>query len=247
MTAAPPASGSGADDGLPRLALFDLDHTLLSGDSDVLWCEFLITQGLLPASQRARNAALEAAYRAGTVSAAEFSAFFVGTLAGRSRAEWAPWLDRFLTDEVWPRMPAAALALVADHRARGDLLVLTTATNRLITERTAQALGFPHLIATEVGWDEAGRCTGAPVGTLNMREGKVARLHDWLAERGHADQARDRLLARAHFYSDSRNDLPLLSAVGYPVAVDPDPHLEAQARTRGWPVLRLDRTTPRPR
>ena len=232
---------------LPTLALFDLDHTLLSGDSDVLWCEFLITHGLLPASHRLRNAELEVAYRAGAVSAAEFSAFFVGALARHSPADWSPWLDRFLDDVVWPRVPAAAVALVEAHRAQGDLLVLTTATNRLITERTARALRFPHLIATEVGWGDDGRCTGQPVGTLNMREGKVARLHAWLAAQGHDEPSRARLLSEARFYSDSRNDLPLLSAVGRPVAVDPDPHLDAHAQAQGWPVLRLDRDRPAPR
>lgn len=226
------------------LALFDLDHTLLSGDSDVLWCRFLVDAGVLPAEHLARNAEMEAAYRAGSVSAEAFSAFYAGTLAGRTAAQWAPWLDRFLAEQVWPRMPAAALALVQSHRVQGHTLVLTTATNRLITDRTAAALGIGHLIATEVGCAPDGRCTGRPVGTLNMREGKLTRLHAWLAAQGLDAAARQARLAQAHFYSDSINDRPLLAAVGHPVAVDPDERLQAEAQRQGWPVLRLDRTPP---
>ena len=222
------------------LAIFDLDHTLLSGDSDVLWCRFLVRNGLLPASQLARNAELEAAYQAGTVSVADFSAFHVGTLAGRSPADWAPWCDRFLADDVWPRVCADALALVAQHRAQGHTLVLSTATNRVITERTAAALGIPHLIATEAAL-HGGIHTGQPDGVLNMRDGKVQRLNTWLADSGLGEAARTAALADAHFYSDSINDLPLLRAVGHPVVVDPDARLAAEAAARGWPVLRLRR------
>jgi len=231
---------------MTALALFDLDHTLLSGDSDELWCRFLVDAGVLPRAHLQRSAELDAAYRAGTVSVEAFSAFHVGTLAGRTAAEWAPWFDRFLDEVVWPRMPAAALALVQSHRAQGHTLVLTTATNRLITERTAAALGIGHLIATEVGWHADGRCSGEPVGTLNMREGKLARLHDWLAGRGVDAGGRAAHLGAAHFYSDSINDRPLLAAVGRPVVVDPDERLRAEARRHHWPVLRLDRSVRAP-
>lgn len=220
------------------LALFDLDHTLLAGDSDVLWCEFLIRQGLLPEAQRERNRAMEAAYKAGTVAVAEFCSFYVATLAGRDPAWWAPWRERFLHEEVLPRVPAGARALVERHRAAGHRLVLTTATNRVITELTAQALGFPELIATEVELDASGCYSGRVAGTPNMREGKVSRLHDWLGEQGLGPG----VLRTAHFYSDSANDLPLLGSVGFPVAVDPDERLAAQAAARAWPVLRLHGT-----
>lgn len=226
---------------LPTLALFDLDHTLLSGDSDVLWCEFSIRHGLLPASHRARNAAMEAGYRAGTVSVADFCNFYVGQLAGRSPADWAPWLQRFLQDEVWPRIPPDALALVESHRVRGHTLVLTTATNRVITTLTAEALRMPHLIATEAALVD-GRYSGAVEGQPNMREGKVARLQAWLAERGLDTAARGAALREAWFYSDSSNDLPLLSAVGHPVVVDPDLRLQAHATAQGWPLRQLDRS-----
>lgn len=228
--------------GLARLALFDLDHTLLSGDSDVLWCRFAVHHGLLPAAHLDRNARMDADYRAGTVSVADFSNFYVGQLAGRSADFWAPWRERFLQDEVLPRLPADARALVDHHRAQGHTLVLTTATNRVITELTAQALRIPHLIATEVELVD-GLYTGRTRGVLNMREGKVARLHDWLAAQGQDAQSRAAALDSAYFYSDSSNDLPLLGAVGHPVVVDPDERLLAHARAKGWPLRRLNRDT----
>ena len=218
----------------PRLTLFDLDHTLLHGDSDVLWCEFLLDQGVLDRDAfAARNAEMEAGYQAGTVDAAAFAGFYVGTLAGRSPAQWEPLRRRFLAQRIVPRIPRDALALVREHVAAQDLVVMTTATNRFITELTAAQFGIAHLLATETELRE-GVFTGRPTGTLNMREGKVTRLHAFLAERGLA-------LADLHraAYSDSINDLPLLQAVDLPVAVDPDARLGAIARERGWRVLNL--------
>ena len=218
----------------PRLTLFDLDHTLLHGDSDVLWCEFLLEQRLLDREQfSARNAQMEAGYQAGTVDAAAFAGFYVSTLAGRSPAQWEPLRQRFLAEWIVPRIPRDAMALVREHLAAQDLVVMTTATNRFITELTAAHFGIAHLLATEPELRE-GIFTGRPTGTLNMREGKVIRLHAFLAERGlaladHTSTA----------YSDSINDLPLLQAVDLPVAVDPDARLGAIARERGWRVLHL--------
>lgn len=226
------------------LAVFDLDNTLLTGDSDVLWCEFLVAQGLLPTDRLALNARMDADYRSGTVSALDFSQFYVGTLGGRTPAFWAPWRQRFLQQVVLPRIPAASRALVARHREADHTLVLSTATNRVITELTAAALDIPHLIATEAARAEGpdGPYTGRTTGVLNMREGKVQRLQAWLAAQGLDDAARAQTLASAHFYSDSANDLPLLRAVGHPTVVDPDDRLLAEAQARGWPVLRLDRS-----
>ena len=176
----------------------------------------------------------------GTVAVADFSQFYVGQLASRSPAFWAPWRKRFLHDEVLPRLPADARALVDHHRHRGHLLVLTTATNRVITELTAQALSIKHLIATEAAI-EHGVCTGQTEGVLNMREGKVVRMQQWLRAQGLDSDASAQALPRAHFYSDSANDLPLLRAVGHPVAVDPDERLQVEAHQKGWPVRRLQR------
>ena len=218
-----------------RLALFDLDHTLLDGDSDVLWCDFLMDRGELDrANFAARNAAMDRDYRAGTVSVQAFSAFYVSTLAGRSAAQWQPLREAFLHEVVAPRIGAAARALVQRQHDHGALVVLTTATNRFLTELTAQDLGIHHLIATDCEVAADGRFTGQPQGTLNMREGKVVRLHAWLAARGHQLADFD-----SWAYSDSANDLPLLGAVQHAVAVHPDARLAAEAAQRGWPTLRL--------
>ncbi len=222
---------------MTRLALFDLDHTLLSGDSDVLWCEFLMDKGILDRAEFApRNAEMARRYGEGSVSAAEFCEFYVSTMAGRSLADWRPWCERFLVDVIAPRIPASARALVETHRARGERVVMTTATNRVLTELTARHLGIDDLLATEVELID-GVCSGRTAGVLNMRDGKVTRLHAWLADRQLPADA----LGRATFYSDSSNDLPLLQAVARPVAVDPDARLRAHALAAGWSVLELAR------
>ncbi len=218
-----------------QLAIFDLDHTLLDGDSDVLWCEFLMAEGEL---DRARfevlNAAMERDYKAGTVGVQAFCDFYVGTLAGRTAAECLPLCQRFLHESVLPRLFPGTAALLQQHRQAGDLLLMSTATNRVITTLTAQALGFEHLIATECAVDETGRFSGATAGMLNMREGKVARLQQWLA----AQEAWVSHLRRC-FYSDSINDLPLLDQVDEPVVTNGDPRLQALAAERGWRTLSL--------
>jgi HAD superfamily hydrolase (TIGR01490 family) len=173
-------------------------------------------------------------YREGSVGAREFCAFYVSTLAGRTAAQWAPLRREFVDQVVAPRIPDAARALVERHRDAGDELVLTTATNRFITEPTAAHLGVHALIATECATDDEGRFTGALAGTPNMREGKLARLAEWLAAQGRCLDDEDSI-----FYSDSINDLPLLERVRRAVAVDPDAQLAAQAARRGWPAITL--------
>lgn len=218
----------------PPLVLFDLDHTLIEGDSDVLWCEFLMTEGALDREAfEPRNRAMEQAYRAGTVGAAEFCAFYVSTLTDRPVADVDGLCRRFVEAAVLPILKPGALACLQRHQRRGDRVILTTATNRVLTAPTAQALGLAELIATEVetvGEGAGQRYTGRPAGVLNMREGKVERLRSWLD-----GQPGD--LAGAVFYSDSSNDLPLLRAVGSPRVVDPDARLRSAAASAGWPVL----------
>lgn len=226
-----------ADGTRVAIALFDLDHTLLDGDSDVLWCDFLLAEGLLDrASFAPRNHAMEAGYRAGTVNAQDFCAFYVSTLAGRTLTEWQPWRARFLAEVIVPRLTPSAHSLVERHRDAGDRLVLTTATNRVLTELTAAHLRIADLLATECETDAEGRFTGRPSGVLNMREGKVTRIQQWLAAQQLDAPA---LLAEAVFYSDSANDLPLLQAVGRPVVVNADRRLRARAAEAGWPMLDL--------
>jgi HAD superfamily hydrolase (TIGR01490 family) len=218
-----------------RLTLFDLDHTLLDGDSDQLWCEFLMDRGVLPREPfETLNRAMARDYAAGEVSAQAFCDFYIGTLAGRDAGEWDALRRSFVDERVVPRIPAAAVALVGRHRDAGDELLLTTATCRFLSELTAAHLGFAQLIATECETAADGRFTGRSRGVLNMRDGKLLRLQHWLSEQ-------QRVLAdcESTLYSDSINDLPLLSAVTHAVAVNPDPRLAAVAAERGWPVLRL--------
>lgn len=234
MTAAAPR--------LQRLAIFDLDHTLLRGDSDVLWCEFLMDQGVLARAAFARrNADIEARYKAGVVDAAEFANFYVATLAGRSPAQWEPLRQQFLGEVIMPRIPQAAIELVAARRRAGDRVVLTTATNRFLTELTARHLGFEHVIATEPALVD-GVFSGATTGILNMRAGKVVRLHDWLHARGET-----LVQFESTAYSDSINDLPLLEAVDHAVVVHADPALAAIAAQRHWRTLDLRIPVPGPR
>ena len=220
-----------------RLALFDLDNTLLTGDTDVLWCDFLIQRGRLDAATfAAANADMEHRYQAGKASAAEFCAFYVSLLKGISRRDGEVLRQQIFIEWIRPRICDDARALVEKHRALGDVLILTTATNRFITELTARDLGIEHLIAIETeSVDDV--FTGRAIGVLNMREGKVVRLTQWLHARGWAES----LIGEAAFYSDSINDLPLLSAVANPVAVDPDMKLAGEVAAKGWPTITLRR------
>ena len=221
-----------------RLALFDLDNTLLTGDSDVLWCEFLMARGALDRSTFApRNADMDRRYRAGEATAEEFCALYVSTLAGISLEQGESLRSEFFREWIWPRIPDDARALVEQHRRDGDVLVMTTATNRYITELTAIDFGIEHLIATEVE-SRNGIFTGKTLGALNMREGKVTRLRAWLC----AHDWPESLVDGATFYSDSINDLALLTSVGTPVVVDADAKLASEAAQRGWRALAFARS-----
>ncbi len=219
-----------------RLALFDLDHTLLSGDSDMLWCDFLVALGLLDASFAERNRRMGEAYTSGVVTPADYCNFYASTLAGRDEAYWEPIRERFLADVIRPRIPDDARALLQRHRELGHTLVLTTATNRVVSALTAVELGVDQFLATDVEMVD-GRFTGRTRGMLNMRTGKVDRLRAWLQDQGEPYA----VLRQATFYTDSINDLPLLSVVRQPVVVDPDPRLESTAVRKGWQVLRFRR------
>lgn len=217
-----------------KLTLFDLDNTLLNGDSDVLWCDFLIERGILDRDQfAARNADMDARYKAGSVSIREFSEFYVGTLAGRSVNDWQPLRSEFLEREIIPRIPQGARDLVNKHLDHDDLVAITTATNRFLAELTARHLNVEHLIATETEIID-GVFSGRTVGELNMRDGKVVRLDAWLAARG-ATRADFEMTA----YSDSINDLPILLAADVPVVVNPDQQLARWASAGGHAVLNL--------
>lgn len=214
------------------LALFDLDNTLLSGDSDYAWGRFLIEQGVVDGKHYEReNERFYREYRQGTLDIREFLRFQLRPLADHPVEQLHRWRSEFLEGHIEPMLLPAARRLVDEHRRQGHTLIIITATNRFITAPIAERFHIEHLLATEPEWDGA-RYTGEVSGTPCYREGKVARLQQWLEQHG-AD------LEHSHFYSDSHNDLPLLQEVAHPVAVDPDAELDSQARKRGWPVISL--------
>jgi HAD superfamily hydrolase (TIGR01490 family) len=216
-----------------RLALFDLDNTLLAGDSDFEWAQFLIERGVLDREvYEARNVEFYEQYKAGTLNIREFLDFQLKPLARHDRAVLDAWHRDFMARKIIPIITDSARDLVRRHT--GDLCAIVTATNSFVTAPIARAFGIEHLIATEPE-EKEGQFTGGVRGTPSFREGKVERVLAWLAQRGQSFGTFD----RSWFYSDSLNDLPLLSQVTDPVAVDPDAKLLAHAERNGWPVLRL--------
>jgi len=220
-----------------RLALFDLDNTLIAGDSDYEWGQFLVDRGILDrASYEAQNKAYYEQYVAGTLDIHEFLGFALRPLATHEPADLERWHAEFMRSRILPLIGAPARALVKKHLDARDLCAIVTATNSFVTGPIAREFGVPHLIATEPE-SRNGRFTGRVAGTPCFREGKVARLAQWLAGLGQ-DLAG---FAESVFYSDSHNDLPLLEQVSRPVAVDPDDRLAAEAERRGWAVISLRR------
>lgn len=214
------------------LALFDLDNTLLAGDSDHAWGEFLCRRGLVDAeTYRARNDAFYQDYLDGCLDVQAYQDFCQELLGRSDMAQLEAWHREFMVECIEPIILAQGEALIRRHQEAGDRVVIITATNRFITAPIAARLGVDTLLATECGM-ENGRYTGRSVDVPCFQDGKVVRLERWLAENGVS-------LEGSWFYSDSRNDLPLLSRVSNPVAVDPDPILRAEAEARGWPVISL--------
>jgi HAD superfamily hydrolase (TIGR01490 family) len=219
------------------LAIFDLDNTLLHGDSDHAWGEFMVEQQLVDGEvYRRRNDEFYEAYKRGELIIEEYLAFALEPLSRLDTHHLQQLHARFMAEKVAPMRLPAADALIARHRAEGHFLLIITATNRFVTGPIAQALGMDDLLATDPECLD-GRYTGRVAGTPCFREGKVARLQSWLKDTGHS-------LDGSHFYSDSINDLPLLEAVTHPVAVDPDERLRQEAGRRGWPVISLRGTAP---
>lgn len=214
------------------LAVFDLDHTLLRGDSDYLWGEFLIREGLVEARRyREQNRAFMEAYNAGTLDIHAFCAFSFEPLVRWGAEHLDPLRRRFVREQIAPRVAPGARPLLERHRQAGDRILITTATNRFVTEPIAELLDIEHLIATDPE-QRHGIFTGAIAGTPNFREGKPERLRQWLRANAAEGEAMS-------CYSDSRNDVPLLQMADHPVAVDPDEALAAHAREQGWPIISL--------
>ena|SRR5687767_6485437 len=218
-----------------RLTLFDLDNTLLAGDSDYEWGQFLIDRGVLEReAYEAQNRAFYDQYKAGTLDIHEFLGFALRPLAAHAPATLARWHGDFMASRIVPMIGEPARSLVRGHRDAGDLCAVVTATNSFVTAPIAREFGIEHLIATEPEMRD-GRYTGNVAGTPCFRDGKVRRVDEWLAARGRklAD------FTASTFYSDSHNDLALLERVSRPVAVDPDPELLEKARNRDWEVISL--------
>jgi HAD superfamily hydrolase (TIGR01490 family) len=216
-----------------NLVLFDLDNTLLNGDTDTEWLAFLLEQGVLPPSAQEENLEMERLYRCGQAHAPEYVRFYLRFYPPHELSTLRAWRTRFLEQKIQPRMLPAARELI-QSQGKDSLLAIITATNRFLTEPIAAAFGIEHLIATEPQMRD-GRFTGDIVGAPCMREGKITRLENWLQGR----KASMDDFPETWFYSDSINDLPLLERVTHPVAVDADPRLAEIARQRGWRTLSL--------
>ena len=219
-----------------RLALFDLDNTLLAGDSDYEWGQFLVDRGVLEREEyEAQNRAFYDQYKAGTLDIHEFLGFALRPLAAHAPETLARWHGEFMASRIVPMIGAPARALVRRHRDAGDVCAVVTATNSFVTGPIAREFGIEHLIATEPE-TQAGEFTGNVTGTPCFKEGKVSRLEAWLDRRGETLAS----FAASWFYSDSFNDLPLLQRVTHPVVVDPDERLRAHAHAHAWPIISLN-------
>ena len=230
MTSPIQATGVGA-----KVALFDLDHTLIPIDSDFEWGEFTIALGWCDATDfKRRNAEFFAHYQAGTLDIHDYVRFATQAIRTQGATKSIAAHARFMRDVVQKDIQAAALALVRQHQAAGDQVVIVTATNEFVTRPIAAAFGVAELIAVELERDASGEPTGEILGIPSFREGKVARVQQWLAAR-----SLDWDTVESTFYSDSMNDLPLLEQVTHPVATNPDARLRALATERGWRILEL--------
>ncbi|TJY64852.1 HAD family hydrolase [Sinimarinibacterium sp. CAU 1509] len=215
-----------------RLAVFDLDNTLLAGDSDYLWGRFQVEQGVVDADTYEReNQRFYREYQAGTLDIHEYAAFALQSLVAQDFAHMQALRSRFVSECIAPIVATGTPALLERHRAQGDTLIITTATNRFVTEPIAALLGIDHLLATDPEIVD-GRYTGRIAGIPNFQAGKVVRLRQWIESRSEACE-------HMSCYSDSHNDIPLLEMAQAAVAVDPDAVLQATAARRGWSIISL--------
>lgn len=214
------------------LALFDLDNTLLAGDSDYLWGQFLAERNIVDHQEyAAMNQRFYDEYQQGTLDIYAFLRFSLSVLAAHDIPTLKQWRHDFMAEKIQPIILPKAIELIEKHRKLGHTLIIITATNQFVTQPIADAVGISNLLATEPEIQN-GRFTGNPAGTPCFQEGKVAKLNQWLAE--HVET-----VGSSWFYSDSHNDLPLFAQVANPVAVDPDETLRIHAQKNGWPVVSL--------
>jgi HAD superfamily hydrolase (TIGR01490 family) len=218
-----------------NLALFDLDNTLLAGDSDYNWSIFLIGEGLLDEkTHHERNEQFYQDYKNGNLDIYAFLKFQLQPLAQHPKAFLDELHKKYMEKVIRPMMTQKAQDLVNQHKSNGDLCMVITATNSFVTKPIATAYGIEHLIGTDPEMVD-GQFTGGVTGTPSFQQGKVTRLNEWLAARGQslAD------FETTYFYSDSHNDLPLMKLVTHPIAVDADPTLTAYANEHNWPIISL--------
>jgi HAD superfamily hydrolase (TIGR01490 family) len=221
---------------MKNLALFDLDHTLLPIDSDYEWGRFLVRHGVVDAAAyQARNDAFFAQYQAGKLDPVEYLEFVLGTLAGFDPDRLKQLHEQYLEEVIEPAIHPRARALLQQHVDAGDLVAIITATNGWLTAPIARKFGVEHLIAARPELDAGGHPTGRLAGTPTQGHGKVVHMHAWLESLGRPFGS----FERSYFYSDSHNDLPLLSVVSHPVATNPSATLSSHATANGWPLLHL--------
>lgn len=214
------------------LVIFDLDHTLLTGDSDHAWGEFMVDQGLVdPVHYKQQNDLFYRHYQAGTLDINEYLAFTLNTLTQHPLETMLNIRERFLQERIAPLISQKSRDLIAKHKQQADTLLIITATNGFVTYPIADMLGIKHIIAPHPEMLD-GKYTGRIEGIPSFHEGKVTRLMEWLEQH-------DQTLEGSWFYSDSRNDLPLLEIVDHPIAVNPDPYLLNIAQEKNWPIINL--------
>lgn len=218
-----------------NLALFDLDNTLLTSDSDFEWSQFLIEKKVLDRKEyEARNLEFYEQYKSGTLDINKFLDFQLQPLSLYPRIQLDDWHNEFMAKKIMPQIAPGAYKLINEHMLGGDLCIIITATNRFVTEPIARVLGINNLIATEPD-QEGGEFNGQVFGTPCFREGKITRLEDWMNEHNLTWLS----FLESWFYSDSLNDIPLLKKVTNPVAVDPDSTLKKYAEENNWPIISL--------
>ena len=218
-----------------NLALFDLDNTLLTSDSDFEWSQFLIEKKVLDRKEyESRNLEFYEQYKSGILDINQFLDFQLQPLSLYPRTQLDDWHNEFMAKKIMSQIAPGAYKLINAHMLGGDLCIIITATNRFVTEPIARILGINNLIATEPG-QEDGEFTGQVSGTPCFREGKITRLEDWMDEHNLTWLS----FLESWFYSDSLNDIPLLKKVTNPVAVDPDSTLEKYAKENNWPIISL--------
>lgn len=215
------------------LALFDLDDTLLDGDSATLWFHYMVELGIAPAAMLAEEEQMMARYYAGELEMADYMAFTLQPLAGKTVQQVADWVQKFVEQSIPQRLFTEGLARIMHHRQQGDRVLIISASGEHIVRPIAALLGVEEVLAIELEQD-AGCYTGRTRGILSFRSGKVTRLESWM-------QLQQESLAGSFGYSDSINDLPMLQAVDHPCVINPALPLQHEAEQRGWPVLRWQR------